>query len=107
MSEGIAAETMPFVIDGEFVRLEAHVVRGGCPHAPAGKKVEPWRETRTSTKGRLVGFRTDRPAGEMTHHGTRIHVHLLLEDSPLVAHVDDVVVKSGSVIRLPRMADAK
>jgi hypothetical protein len=97
------AETLPFEIRGELAGLEAHVVRGACPLAPGADPRSPdapLRIRRARARGTLVGFLTRLPPGELTHHGRRAHVHVLLEDGP-TAHVDRVEVASTAVLLLP------
>lgn len=98
------AETIPFVIEGDFDGLEAHVLNGACPFAadPA-KRGEPVRFSRERTHGRLVGFFTTLPPGTLTHHGTRMHVHVVLDGSEGTSgHVDRADLQAGSMLRLPR-----
>jgi alpha-acetolactate decarboxylase len=94
----------PFVIQGEFLDLEAHVLRGACPSAgdvPDGK--EPARRSFERVRGRLVGFYAPDSAGELTHHGTRSHVHVVIVgwDDPFVGHVDSVRIAPGATLRTP------
>jgi len=100
------AETVPFQIRGEFSGLEAHVVRGACPLAPSADPEAddaPVRIRRNRASGVLVGFLTRLPAGELTHHGQRAHVHVLLDDGPS-AHVDQVDVAATAVLMLPDLS---
>lgn len=94
--------TVPFLIDGDLVGLEAHVLNGACPFAsdPA-RRGEPLRFSRERVRGRLVGFFTTEPPGVLTHHGSRTHVHVVLEDGTS-GHVDRVTVAEGGVLRVPR-----
>lgn len=94
----------PFVIQGELLDLEAHVLRGACPHAgevPEGK--EPARRRFERVRGRLVGFYAPDSGGELTHHGERSHVHVVIVgwDEPFVGHVDSVRVARGATLRTP------
>jgi len=101
-----AAETVPFEIRGELAGLEAHVVRGACPLAPGvdpDGPDAPLRIRRGRARGTLVGFLTSLPPGELTHHGRRAHVHVLLEDGP-TAHVDRVEVAATAVLLLPDLS---
>jgi len=107
--EGIAAEnafgefdTFPFVIEGELLNLESHVINGSCPIAnPDGPP--PARQSAERAHGRLVGFYTTLPPGTLTHHGSPLHVHVVLAGKkPLVAHVDDVRITAGSTLLVPK-----
>jgi acetolactate decarboxylase len=93
-------ETVPFVIDGEAVELDAHVLDGACPFAADPKRRgEPVRFHREKVGARVVGFYTTLPAGTLTHHGSRIHAHVLLEDGSMMGHVDHVLV--DGTLRVP------
>ena len=63
---------------------------------------EPVRRDEANVRGRLIGFYTEGPPGELTHHGSRIHVHALIEGpGPTAGHVDRADFAEGVVIRLP------
>jgi acetolactate decarboxylase len=94
----------PFVIQGELLDLEAHVLRGACPSSgkvPKGK--EPLRRSFERVRGRLVGFYAPDSAGDLTHHGVRSHVHVVIVgwDEPFVGHVDSVRIAPGATLRTP------
>lgn len=95
----------PFSIEGRLT-VEAHVVRGACPHAGATKEAGVPERISFSTSnaaGTLVGFYADHSEGSLTHHGSKTHVHVLLfDDTPRSGHVDSVSVAPGSIIRLPK-----
>ena len=92
----------PFVIEGELHDLRAHVLCGACPKAGAIDPVlEPQRRSTDRDQGLLVGFHAADSAGELTHHGERSHVHVVIEREPFVGHVDSVAVVSGAVLRGP------
>lgn len=93
-------ETMPFVVEGELRELDAHVLNGACPFAadPA-RRGEPVRFHREGVRGRLVGFFTTLPAGTLTHHGTRLHVHVILDEGAVTGHVDGAVI--DGILRVP------
>ncbi len=93
-------ETVPFVIDGEAVEVDAHVLDGACPFAADPKRRgEPVRFHSEKVGARVVGFYTTLPAGTLTHHGSRIHAHVVLEDGSMMGHVDHVLV--DGTLRVP------
>jgi hypothetical protein len=99
------AVTVPFVVEGALHELELHVLNGACPfRAAQGNDAgrAPLRRSFDRASGTLVGFVTDEPPGVLTHHGSRTHVHVLVESPERIsAHVDRVTVAAGSVIRVP------
>ena len=96
-------ETFPFVVRGELEELDAHVLNGRCPYAgPGSKETDPVTRARTRASGTLVGFYTELEPGLITHHGSRTHVHVLLEGDPaFVGHDDAVRIRRGARIGLP------
>ena len=103
--QGLAGTTtFPFVIEGGLLEVRAHVLHGRCPMAgPGPAESEPVRRFLPEVHARLVGFYTTLPPGTLTHHGQRTHVHLLVkEGEPLAAHVDDLRIAPGAVLKLPR-----
>jgi acetolactate decarboxylase len=101
-----ATKPFPFIIDGQFIELDIHVIAGSCPIAnPNGEP--PWRyAASTPIEGLLVGFHARDQAGVMTHHGSNVHFHALIgdQDEIVTGHVDRVVVAPGAVLRLPSVA---
>jgi hypothetical protein len=96
--------TFPFVIEGGLFEVRAHVLNGRCPMGgPGPAESEPVRRFLPEVHARLVGFYTTLPPGTLTHHGQRTHLHLLVkEGEPIAAHVDDLRVAPGAVLKLPR-----
>lgn len=100
-------QPFPFLFKGQVTRLDLHVIDGFCPvgGTPAPGAGEPWRTTiENHPDVTIVGFFARNQAGVLTHHGTVLHMHALVEiDGRLVTgHVDDVAVASGPNLRLPR-----
>lgn len=97
----------PFVIQGRLSELHAHVINGYCPMAgpeAAGTSpgAEPYRVEGWSGQGKLIGLYAENSAGELTHHGSNLHVHVLTESPPqVVAHVETVSLAPGAKLRLP------
>lgn len=100
------ATPFPFVVEGRFSTIELHVLNGRCPFAqpevdddPAH---DPIRIRVNGVRGILVGFYSEGPPGILTHAGTRVHVHAVLQDDRHTAgHVDAVTVEPGAAIGLP------
>lgn len=94
-----------FVIDGTIAHLESHVIAGSCPlSGMTTSDTEPWRlSIDEPLKATLVGFFTAGQAGIMTHHGSRVHMHVVMlrEGRTITAHVERAEVAAGSVLRLP------
>lgn len=96
----------PFVIEGEFADVLAHVVNGYCPKERPAPSVErdhqPFQISRKSIRGKLIGFYAADSAGRLTHHGTETHIHLLVEPpNALAGHVETISIASGATLRIP------
>ncbi len=100
---GLWQTAWPFVIEGNLVGVEAHVLRGQCPFAGAVEpEHEPIRRTFASVRGRVVGFYAPNAAGELVHHGQASHVHVIIEAPELfVGHVDAAGVAAGALLLVP------
>jgi alpha-acetolactate decarboxylase len=102
---GLGQRAWPFMIEGELVGVEAHVLRGKCPFAgPVDAQHEPIRRSFERVRGRLVGFYAPDSAGELVHHGQASHVHVIVEQPALfIGHVDAAGVSAGAFLRVPAM----
>jgi acetolactate decarboxylase len=104
------SKPFPFVIEGDLVALEMHVINGACPmrakrlgqELPPAQR--PYHRRLAKTAGRLIGIYAEGAAHRLTHHGTETHVHVLLEDEAgetHTGHVEQVGIGAGAVLRLP------
>jgi len=99
------SKPFPFVIDGAATALEMHVVNGFCPHVgEPDPGSEPSRFTLNEpTPVLIVGFYAKDAHGVLTHHGTSMHAHALLQRSGTRAtgHIDSLAIQAGATLRLP------
>jgi len=101
------AMPFPVAVRGECFDLRLHVLNGACPMRPGAHLTaaqEPY--VFESTKGiqaTLVGFRAGDSVGELTHPGTTLHLHAIVDvdGTPMTGHVERVGVRSGATLRLP------
>ena len=102
-------QPFPFVIEGTLEKLDIHVINGHCPHTSHashehGEDIQPWRWSMTQPGfARVVGFYAENKSGVMTHHGTKIHAHALVEvdQRTITGHIDGMVVQPGAALLLP------
>ncbi len=98
---------IPFKVVGKLLDLELHVVAGACPMAASHGRTEsamrpPFRKSWERANAKLVGFLAEGLEGTLTHHGSRMHAHALVEvDEPVMGHVDRVGIASGGILYLP------
>jgi alpha-acetolactate decarboxylase len=93
----------PFVVEGELLAVETHVLNGQCPFAGAvDAEHEPIRRSFAAVRAKLIGFYAPDSGGELVHHGQVTHAHLLVETPEVyVGHVDSVAFAAGARLRIP------
>jgi hypothetical protein len=53
-------------------------------------------------QGRLVGSFARDAAGVLTHHGSWVHVHAIVDLDPIfTGHVESTGIAAGAVLRVP------
>jgi hypothetical protein len=96
------ARPQPLRIVGTVEELELHVARGACPATdpPPDRQPFRWRAPR-GARVELVGFHAPGQQGIMTHHGTRLHLHAIVDGPPrATGHVDRFRLQPGAVVHL-------
>jgi len=105
------SKPFPFVIEGELVGLEIHVINGACPMRAKRLNLEiptdkqPYWKLRKKTAGRIVGFYVQDGEHRMTHHGTKTHMHALVKDGDgrqHTGHVERVGILANAKLSLPK-----
>jgi alpha-acetolactate decarboxylase len=98
-------EAFPVVIEGAFANLSAHVIDGRKISADAHSHQEHMRTAlRTelaAATGTLVGFFSKHHHGVFTHMGSNTHFHVVLPGEKITGHVDQVLIRRGSTLKLP------
>ncbi|HZT56060.1 MAG TPA: acetolactate decarboxylase [Burkholderiaceae bacterium] len=95
---------VPFRVEGTVAEVTVHCVRGQSPTDPADRSKLPWtRTTGQPVPVTLIGFYAPGREGELTHHGTALHVHavLLIEGRRTAAHADKFRLQPGARLQLP------
>lgn len=101
-----------FVIEGTFAQLKLHVIHGACPLHSRRNQIElsgtsrPYEAEFDKRQGSLVGVFAHDAAGEITHPGTTIHMHLVYRDADsehtVTGHIEQTGMLAGAVLRFPR-----
>jgi alpha-acetolactate decarboxylase len=99
-------EPFPFFITGAASEYHIHVINGYCPVAnpDLASKYQPWRQTNSKSEDiTVVGFYAKDQEGRMTHHGSNVHIHGIMDiDGVLTTgHLDSVELEDGAVIFVP------
>lgn len=108
-AQGIdTAKPFPFLIEGEVVGLDVHVMKGYCPVATdaSTQDNQPWHWSLAdgaTVQAMIVGFFAKDAAGVMTHHGTSIHAHVLWsqDSTARTAHLEAATISVGATLSLP------
>lgn len=100
------SQPFPFILSGTAASLDMHIINGFCPHSggEAAAEREPRRITLAeATPVTIVGFYARDSQGVLTHHGTSVHAHAILEgqEGRMTGHIDSVGVQAGATLRLP------
>ncbi len=97
----------PVVVEGAVSGLKLHVLNGACPFVapiPPDSPQAPFELELEAATGTVVGFYSEGPPGQLTHHSSKTHLHVLVEgDQPIMGHVDAIGLRPGAVLRLPRV----
>jgi alpha-acetolactate decarboxylase len=97
-------QPVPFRVEGTVAELTVHCVRGQSPTDPADRSKLPWtRTTGQPVSVTLIGFYAPGREGELTHHGTALHVHalLLIDGRRTAAHADKFRLQPGGSLQIP------
>lgn len=102
-----ASKPFPFMLDGDLIDLQLHVIHGACPMRPGARLTaaqEPWRMTiDLPTPGRVVGFYAAESVGKLTHPGTSMHAHVLMQNEghEITGHAERLGIAGGGMLMLP------
>ncbi len=104
---GIDTETpFPFLISGTTKNYHLHVINGYCPvtNPDLNSQFQPWRlDSSNSEDITVVGFYAKNQEGVMTHHGSNVHIHGIMEINGVLTsgHLDSVELNDGAILFLP------
>lgn len=106
---GVSVATpFPIALRGELFDLRLHVLHGACPMRPGARLTEAQApyvfEPTDGVTATLVGFRADDSVGQLTHPGTTLHLHAIVDvdGTQLTGHVERFAVRPGATLRLPQ-----
>ena len=95
----------PFLIEGPVTGLAWHVADGSKlapgPSTHEAHAKAAVRGGAAAVSAEFVGFYSDHHQGVFTHHDSDVHIHVLVRDRGIAAHVDSLCVAPGARIRLP------
>lgn len=97
----------PFIfrIQGMVDSLDYHIIykQDDAPHDMAEHQKAKQRFSMSDKEVKLLGFWADQEGeGVYTHPGYRTHVHFMTEDPMASGHIDDIHLKAGATLFLPK-----
>lgn len=97
-------EPVPFLVKGKASELNWHIVNG----SPGANATHEAHATSGFNRGwsdvdvEILGFYSKAHHGVITHMGENMHMHFKTQDGSTAGHVDDVQVKKGSLLFIPK-----
>ncbi len=95
----------PFLLEGGFKELKIHVINGQNPkfegHGGKEKMFQMATETRNHQKATVVGFYSASNQGVYTHPNESWHLHAIIEEKNVSAHVDDLHTGHSLTLKFP------
>ena len=96
---------LPFLLRGQVARLSFHIFnkRDDAPHSPDAHERIKVKFTVEDLAAEMLGFWSDKHVGIFIPSGRSAHIHFRTADSTVTGHVDDLGLRTGSVLALPRI----
>ena len=95
----------PFLLEGGFKELKIHVINGQNPkfegHGGKEKMFKMATDIKTHQMATIVGFYSASNQGVYTHPNESWHLHTIIEDQNISAHVDDIQTGKSITLKLP------
>lgn len=95
----------PFLLEGSFKKLIIHVINGQDPkfsgHGGQAKLFRQAKEERNNQKATVVGFYSASNQGIYTHPGESWHLHAVIREENIGAHVDGISTNENIILKLP------
>ncbi len=98
-------EPFPFLLEGSFDSLLIHVINRRNPaftgHGGKEKFYHMYKENRQNQQATVVGFYSALTQGIYTHPGESWHLHAVIQDGDIGAHVDGITSGANMILKLP------
>lgn len=94
----------PFLVNGNFDSFDWHVIdwkEEDLEHSHEKHIQAGLHGTKHNTKGIVLGFYSNNHHAIYTHHTTNMHLHIKTDEHDLVAHVDDLLLGTEMILKLP------
>ncbi len=97
-------EPFPFMIKGVSKSFDWHVIdwkEGDTEHSHEKHINSGLNGTIKNKQVIILGFYSDSHHGIFTHHTTNMHLHVKTADHKIAGHVDDMILGTGMILKLP------
>lgn len=94
----------PFLIEGVAESIDWHVINwkdGDKEHTHEKHINSGLNGTLRSSEVMMLGFYSNAHHAIFTHHTSNMHIHMKTKDNLIAGHVDDLVLGSGMILKLP------
>lgn len=102
-----AEKPFPFLLEGKFDNLDLHVINGENEKFAGHSNNETFYKQHKTTKQNqvaiIVGFYSANNQGIYTHPGESWHLHAVIDDENIGAHVDGIEAQKNTILKLPRV----
>lgn len=98
-------DPFPFLIEGTPESFDWHVIdwpKGDTVHTHEKHVESGLHGTVKNKEVELLGFYSDSHHTIFTHHTTNMHIHVKTKDGILAGHLDDIILKEGMILKLPK-----
>lgn len=96
----------PFLIEGKASSLNWHVIdwkKGNTEHTHEKHQKSGAKGMIKDAPSTILGFYSQKHQRIWTHHSTYLHMHALLPKENLSVHIDDVTIKRGTSLKIPKI----
>ncbi|NJN42788.1 MAG: hypothetical protein HC811_11710 [Flammeovirgaceae bacterium] len=97
-------EPVPFIIKGQANELKWHIVngQGSGPQSHREHIAGGFQSTLKNNEVDVLGFYSESHEGVFTHINQNIHAHFKTANETAAGHVDDLIIKKGSSLFIPK-----
>jgi len=99
------ARPFPFLLRATLARLGFHIFnkRDDAPHSPEAHERIKVKFAVEDVAAEMIGFWSNKHDGIFIPSGRTAHIHFRTSDTTMTGHVDELELRSGSVLALPRV----
>ena len=101
----VTAQVSKWRDKAQFDNLGVHVINGVnekfVSHGSNETLFKQHKITKQNQEAIVIGFYSDKSQGVNTYPGESWHLHVVMKDENIGAHVDGIDVKKNSILKLP------